>query len=103
MYEPIKKEQKLNALILKAVSNPVRIYLLEEIRNKKICVCELAKKLNMSFGAISKHFSVLKNAGLVYEERDGNNIYCRLTCECIFDLVETSKKVFDCINKKRRL
>ena len=99
MYEPIKKEQKLNALILKAVSNPVRIYLLEEIRNKKICVCELAKKLNMSFGAISKHFSVLKNAGLVEANRKKNWMYYKLCAPCVLDI---GKCVINKIIKKRR-
>ena len=103
MQEVIKKEQRQNALFLKAVSNPVRIYILEEIGRNKICVCDLASKLNMSFAAISKHFSVLKNAGLVYEERDKNNIFYRVSCDCVFDLIKKAKDVLSCVKDKKLL
>lgn len=103
MYEPIKKEQKQHALFLKAIANPVRIYLLEVIGKDRVCVCSLAKRLNMSFGAISKHFSVLKHAGIVYEERVGNNIFYRVSCDCIFELIEKVKETFAGIERKRLL
>jgi len=97
MYERISKEQKEVAKILKALSHPARVYIIEEISRNKICVCSLAKKLNLSFGGISRHFSILKSAGIVEEEKDGNNIYYKIKSKCIIELLKKAYESNSCI------
>jgi len=99
MYKNITKEQENCSKIFKALGHPVRFYLVEKILKNKICVCALANELDMSVPSISKHFSVLKNAGIVEEEREGNNIYYRIKSNCITDLLSSIRKVNKCINR----
>jgi DNA-binding transcriptional ArsR family regulator len=99
MYKGITKEQKDSSKILKALGHPVRFYLLEKILKNKICVCALANELDMSVPSISKHFSVLKNAGIVEEEREGNNIYYRIKFTSIAELLNSVRKINKCINR----
>lgn len=101
MYERISKNQKNIAVIMKAMAHPARIYIIEEIIKNRICVCSLAKKLNLSFAGISRHFSILKNAGIVKEEKEGNNIYYRVVCNCIVVLLKSARNTYDCINSKK--
>lgn len=99
MYKSVTEVQKKQSMILKAISHPVRLYIVDTLSKRKVCVCSLAEELGISFAAVSKHFSVLKNAGIVYEERDGNNIYYRLKSPCIVKLLKSVSEIYKCINK----
>ncbi len=101
MYERITQDQKNIAKIMKALAHPARIYIIEEISKNKICVCSLAKKLNLSFAGISRHFSILKNVGIVREEKERNNIYYRLVSNYVLLLLKSAKNVDECIASKK--
>ncbi len=102
MYERITQNQKDVAKIMKALAHPARIYIIEEISKDRICVCSLAKKLNLSVAGISRHFSILKNAGIVREEKEGNNIYYRLISNCVLLLLKSAKNTHECIVSRKR-
>ncbi|PIS46999.1 MAG: ArsR family transcriptional regulator [Elusimicrobia bacterium CG08_land_8_20_14_0_20_51_18] len=102
MYEKITFGQKEKARLMKAFSHPARIFMLEAIAEKRICVCSLARSLNLSFAAVSRHFGVLRNAGIVEEDKEGNNIYYRLASDCVLELLQASGKAGRCLAVKRK-
>ena len=79
--------------VLKALSNPIRLFLLDEIAKEEKCVCELAEMLNVDMSNISKHLNVLKNAGIIFIEKRGKKVYPKLLCPCIFDLFKCIESV----------
>lgn len=58
---------------LKAIAEPNRLLLLEQIMEGVQCNCELGSALQMAPNLISHHLSVLREAGLVEVERDPND------------------------------
>ena len=66
--------------VFKAVADPNRIRILKMLQQKKMCVCELAAVLGITQPSVSRHLSMMKNAGLVQDERDGQWINYAL-CE----------------------
>jgi DNA-binding transcriptional ArsR family regulator len=56
---------------LTALSDPTRRSILELLAQRPSAVGELAASLPVSRPAVSQHLKVLKDAGLVFEERDG--------------------------------
>jgi DNA-binding transcriptional ArsR family regulator len=58
-------------LALTALSDPTRRSILEHLADQPSAVGELADLLPISRPAVSQHLKVLKEAGLVFEERDG--------------------------------
>jgi DNA-binding transcriptional ArsR family regulator len=56
---------------LAALSDPTRRQVFERLRHGGRAVSEIAKGLPVSRPAVSQHLKVLKEAGLVREERDG--------------------------------
>lgn len=58
-------------LVLKAVADKNRMRILKMLEKKNMCVCELAAVLGITQPSVSKHLSLLKNAGLVRDERNG--------------------------------
>ena len=69
-----------------AIADPNRRHLLEELRRGPKTVNELASGLPVSRPAVSQHLKVLKDAGLVSEQRHGVRRIYRLDTEGIAEL-----------------
>lgn len=68
------------ALVLKALSDPLRLRLLELLakrnRSKELCVGDLAEELGISQPNVSHHLKILKSAGLIKSDKcDGCSFY----------------------------
>jgi DNA-binding transcriptional ArsR family regulator len=66
--------------VLKAVADPNRLRIFKMLQYRKRCVCELAAALGVSMPSVSRHLSMMKDAGLIEDERDGmwtNYMLCR--------------------------
>ncbi len=65
------------ALVGKALSDPIRIQLLDVLRRHagKACVCELVPLFDVSQPTVSHHLKVLRDAGLVGSEKQGLWVY----------------------------
>ena len=57
--------------VFKAVADPNRIRILKMLQQKKMCVCELSAVLGITQPSVSRHLSMMRDAGLVRDERDG--------------------------------
>lgn len=63
---------------LKALSDPVRREILEHLKHERLPAGEIAELFDISAPAISRHLSVLKEAGLVRDYREGRYIFYEL-------------------------
>lgn len=61
--------------ILKAVSEPNRLRILCILSKNDICVCNLAKEINVSHNLLSFHLKTLFEVGILDKRRDGNQIF----------------------------
>ena len=66
------------ANIFKALSDDTRLRVIKLLQERELCVCELMQVLDMSQPRISRHMSVLKNAGLVEDRREGKWVFYSL-------------------------
>lgn len=71
----------------KALSDPTRRRILELLRERDMTAGELAEQFNMSKPSISHHLTTLKTAGLVTDERHGQNIIYSLNTTVMQDLI----------------
>ena len=89
-----KKEAlyKAKARIIKAMAHPTRLLIVDELSRSERCVYELREMVGNDVSTISKHLSILKDAGLVTDDKRGTQVYYTLRCPCImnfFKCVET--------------
>lgn len=71
----------------KALSDPTRRKILQLLREKDMTAGEIAEKFNISKPSISHHLSILKQADLVLDERQGQNIIYSLNTSVFEDLI----------------
>ncbi|XZN90351.1 MAG: ArsR/SmtB family transcription factor [Microcoleus sp.] len=61
-----------------ALSDPLRIQILELLREQELCVCDLCDRLAVSQSKLSFHLKTLKEAALVRSRQEGRWIYYSL-------------------------
>ena len=90
----VSRAQKFEARarILRALGNPNRLLILDELSDGKKCVAELTEAVGLDMSTISKHLSVLKGVGLISGERQGTQVFYSLLAPCVlgfFNCVES--------------
>ncbi|MFH1738754.1 MAG: metalloregulator ArsR/SmtB family transcription factor [bacterium] len=81
--------------VIKALAHPTRLFIVDQLSQEERCVCELTEMVGADMSTVSKHLAVLKNAGLVRDEKRGSQVYYNLRVPCIlsfFDCVESVMK-----------
>lgn len=78
--------------IFKALANPVRLEIIDQLLGGEKCVCEIIEKLNYEQSHISKNLVKLKKAGLIKARKVGVKVYYSLAICCMSEF-------FECLNK----
>ena len=93
MTENEKLKSTERARILKALAHPSRMFIVEKLSEKSHCVCELTEMIGADTSTVSKHLSVLKNAGIIDDEKRGTSVYYSLRCRCIMQFIGCIEQV----------
>lgn len=103
MHAAAMRRLEKRAAVLKALANPARLFLIEELCRGERCVCELHEKAGGDFSTVSKHLAQLRRAGLLASEKRGLQVYYRLRSECAVRLLECVGEVARAAGKEVRL
>lgn len=101
MNEKTKRKYQARAKIIKAMAHPTRLFIVDELAKGERCVCKLRDMIGVDMSTVSKHLSILKDAGILeYDKRGLQVFYClRMPCilnffGCVEDvLVANAKRV----------
>lgn len=83
------------ANIIKALSHPSRLFIVDMLKIGSRTVGELTEMIGADTSTVSKHLSVLKNAGIVDDEKKGTSVYYSLLCPCILDFISCIEDVIE--------
>ena len=71
MNEKELKIFKMRAEIAQAIGHPIRMAIVDFLKDGEKCVCEISERLKSQRSNISRHLSVLQKAGLISGRKDG--------------------------------
>ncbi|MBK7092941.1 MAG: winged helix-turn-helix transcriptional regulator [bacterium] len=83
-----KKTQALfeaRAKVIKAMGHPTRLFMVDQLSKGERCVCELTAMIGADTSTVSKHLSILRNAGIVSMEKRGAQVFYQLRVPCILN------------------
>jgi len=83
----IKSRDKA-ARLFHALSDEMRLRILEQLRNGEQCVCDLTDAFKTGQSRLSFHLKVLKDAGLVIDRPEGRWMYYSLNATAVQELEE---------------
>ena len=72
---------------MKALSDPIRREILEQLKSGRLSAGEIAEKFPVSGAAVSKHLSVLKEADLIRDTREGKFIFYELNTSVLEEIM----------------
>lgn len=81
------------AKIIKALAHPARLLIVDELSKKPRCVCEIRDMVGSDMSTVSKHLSVLRNVGIVTDEKRGQQVFYSLRCACVPAFLACAEKV----------
>ena len=79
------------AEVINAMAHPVRIAIIDFLKDGEQCVCDIAEQIGSERSNVSRHLSVMVNAGILEYRKDGLKVIYKLKCPCILDF-------FSCIS-----
>jgi len=83
----------------KALADPTRRQILDLLRHEDLTAGEIAAEFHMAWPSVSRHLAVLKHAGLVLAEREGQYIRYSLNTTVIQEIVA---ELIDLAERRKR-
>lgn len=93
MTAATKARHKTQAGILKALAHPTRLFIVEELSRGERCVCELTDMIGVEMPTVSRHLSLLKDAGILEDEKRGSQVFYRLRVPCVLNFFKCVQAV----------
>ena len=94
MDSKTQAKYEARAKIIKAMAHPTRLFIVDEFaQNGKRCVCELTEMVGADMSTVSRHLAMLKNAGIVEDEKRGAQVYYNLRVRCVLSFFECVESV----------
>jgi DNA-binding transcriptional ArsR family regulator len=94
-------DAKARAKVMKALGHPLRLLMLDALQRGDLCLCELHPLFKVRQPTLSRHLSVLKQAGLVTERRAGPRVILHLATPCILRALDCAMEVVQADHRRR--
>ena len=78
--------------IAKALGHPLRVAVLEFLRTDEKCVCDIAKFVGSEQSNVSKHLSLMTNAGILESRKEGLKVFYKIKTPCVLEFLDCMKK-----------
>ena len=88
LFRHLSKYLKPLNAIFKALNDPIRRDILKYLREQDLSAGEIADKFHISKPSISHHLDILRNAGLVTSEKQGQFMYYSINTTVLDDMLE---------------
>jgi len=84
----VENRNRVKARIFKALSDPIRLDILDFLHDGEKCVCEIIPHVKLIQPVVSRHLKILKDAGLLRDKKDGNRRVYSITDQQIFQIID---------------
>ena len=81
-----KKLYKIKAEVIAAAGHPIRLAIIDFLKDGEQCVCDIAKHVDAHRSNVSRHLSVMLKVGIVEYRKDGLKVMYCLKTPCVLDL-----------------
>ena len=84
---------KIEAEVINGMAQPIRLEILELLRDGEVCVCHIQAMLDQRQAYISQHLNVLRRAGLVTYRKEGLRVYYKVRNPQVYEVLDHVKIV----------
>ena len=101
MHSKKGSQLRFKAKIFNALSDPMRLEIIEFLRAGEKCVCEIVPHLDLIQPVVSRHLKILKDCGLLKYRKEGNRRLYSITDHRIVEIVDAvGPDLVDALSKR---
>jgi ArsR family transcriptional regulator len=90
-----QKLSNFKADFFKALAHPLRISILDTLREGELTVNEISQKFAVEPANASQQLAVLRNKNIVTARKEGSNVYYSVTDPVVFKLLDAARQIFN--------
>ena len=87
------RRHEFQAQVFQALAHPIRVAVVELLRDGEVCVCDIAAQIGAERSNVSRHLAVMQRAGVLSCRRDGLQVLYRLRTPCILEFLSCATRV----------
>ena len=87
MDRETQKLYKLKADVIAAAGHPIRLAIIDFLKDGEQCVCDIARHIGAQRSNVSRHLAVMLKAGIVDCRKDGLKVIYSLKTPCILNFL----------------
>ncbi len=84
---------EIQAELCRAMGNPLRMEIVHLLRSGPLNVNDIASAVEQHQATVSRNLTILRNAGIVVTERDGNNMVYQIADPKLVDVCDLMREV----------
>lgn len=88
MSQEADTQNRFKSTVFHALADPIRLEIVNYLRQGERCVCEIVPHLNLIQPLVSRHLKILKDAGVVRCRKDGTKRMYSIVDQRIYDVVD---------------
>ena len=101
MHPKKGSQLRFKAKIFNALSDPVRLDIIDFLRGGEKCVCEIVPYVDLIQPVVSRHLKILKDCGLLKCRKEGNRRLYSITDHRIFEIIDSvGSDLVDALSKR---
>ncbi len=105
-----RSQYQSRALVMKALAHPTRLFLIDQLAKGEACVCVLTARVGADVSTVSKHLALLKQAGIVTDDKRGNQVFYSLRARSVLNwcasvdgvLRDTARRHWQAVGHQRK-
>jgi len=86
---------QFKAEFFKALSHPLRIRILDELRNGEVTVGDLTSRLGVEQSTLSQQLAILRNRDFILSRKSGSNVFYSVRDPAVFRLLDVAREIFN--------
>lgn len=93
MQNPLSQRRyELQAEWISALAHPIRVAIVDLLKDGEVCVCEIADRIGAERSNTSRHLAVMLRSGVLKTRKEGLQVYYSLRTRCVITFL-------DCVNR----
>jgi len=101
MHSNRGSQLRFKAKIFNALSDPVRLDIIDFLRGGEKCVCEIVPYVDLIQPVVSRHLKILKDCGLLKYRKEGNRRLYSVTDHRIVEIIDAvGSDLVDALTKR---
>jgi DNA-binding transcriptional ArsR family regulator len=90
-----KQLSNFKAEFFKALAHPLRISILDALREGELTVNEVSRRFEVGSANASQQLAVLRNKNIVTARKEGSNVFYSVTDPTLFKLLDIAREIFN--------